>query len=371
MVRRLTALVLLCTLALTGCYDAVDLNEQLFAVNLALDRGETAALRLTVQTPQIIPTGKEPAQTDSDLQKNGYVLQQVEGETLSDCLQLMRMVTPRFLSLMQLQGIYLSEEILEDGALLRNSIAVLSDARTVRPSSQVFLSRGRAENVLKAQLPLFGARLSKAQAAQITSLQALGIIPSAPLKQFCTGLNRTGTGALAVLAAVNGQSLKEAAGKNSTSSAALYAGELPRRTVDTVDLCGSALVGQEGILYLNGYEAQLLNLLRGDLKSIVLRKGDAEAYLELRTAPRIRVKMDGETPVISIRMPVQTDSTQNAQFTELLYRDVLALLLKLQQNGLDAIGIADRARMHALTYAEWEEMAWEETYREAVWEIRG
>lgn len=369
MPKRLTALMLLCILALTGCYDAVDLNEQLFAVNLALDKGENAALRLTVQTPQIVPTGKEPVQTDSDLQKNGYVLQQVEGETLSECLHLMRMVTPRSLSLMQLRGVYLSKAIAADGERLRESIAVLSDARIVRSSAQVYVTNGRAEDVLKAQLPLFGTRLSKAQAAQVTSLQTLGVIPSAPLKRFCTELNRTGTGALAVLAAVNEQGLSQAADANGASSAALYAGELPRRTADTVDLCGSVLIGQEGLLFLDGYETQLLNLLHGDLKSITLRKSAEEAGIELRSAPRIRVRMDGETPLISIKMPVRTDSSQSEQFTQILYHDALALLLKLQQNGLDAIGLADRARTGALTYTEWEEMAWEENYRKAVWEI--
>ena len=45
----LLMLLILALLTTQGCYDAVDLNEQLFAVNLALDKGESAALRLTLQ----------------------------------------------------------------------------------------------------------------------------------------------------------------------------------------------------------------------------------------------------------------------------------------------------------------------------------
>ena len=46
--KGLFALLVFLLLCLTGCYDAIDLNEQIFAVNLALDKGETAALRSAI-----------------------------------------------------------------------------------------------------------------------------------------------------------------------------------------------------------------------------------------------------------------------------------------------------------------------------------
>ena len=44
---------------------------------------------------------------------------------------------------------------------------------------------------------------------------------------------------------------------------------------------------------------------------------------------------------------------------------MLGLLLKLQQHGLDPVGIADRARMKALTIAQWQEMDWQALYPRA------
>lgn len=368
--RTILALLTLCMLILTGCYDAVDLNEQIFAVNLALDEGENAPLLLTLQVPQIVPTGKEPAQTDSDLQKNGYVLQQVEGHTLKDCLQLMHMVTPRRLSLMQMRGIYISENIAKDSALLQDCLAVLSDAHIVRPAAVACITRGRAEDVLKAQLPLFGARLSKAQEAQSNALQKQGIIPSAPLKRFAAAFGSS-TGAIAVLCAVNNAQLDQSGSDIGSLPAAHLAGELPRRTADTVDLCGSALIGRNGPLYLDGYETQLINLLRGEIKALTLARAAERVRIELCRKPHICVSPQADTPRIEIRLPVRVHAADSVPYAEALYEDILTLLLKLQQSGVDPIGFADRAKMSVLTEAQWEMLDWETLYAQAIWEING
>ena len=52
-------------LPLTGCSSGIDLDEQIFAINMALDTGATKTLRLTVQYPQITPVGKESSTTSS------------------------------------------------------------------------------------------------------------------------------------------------------------------------------------------------------------------------------------------------------------------------------------------------------------------
>lgn len=367
--RALIVLLILCLPVLAGCYDAIDLNEQIFAVNLALDKGKDTALKLTLQMPQIVPTGKEPAQTDSDLQKNGYVLQQTEGDTLQECLQLMHMLTPRQLSLMQLRGVYISEDLAKDNVLLKSCLAVLADAHTVRPAALAYVTRGRAEDVLRAQLPLFGARLSKAQAAQSNALRQQGIIPLSPLKHFTADLNSASGCASAALVAINRPDAAASAG--ASPSTAYLAGELPRSTADTVDFCGSALIGEDGLLLLDGYETQLLNLLRGDLRCIHRTSEGTTVHIELQRRPHIRVRIADMQPHIEIRMSVRTDSAESTRYTEVLYEDMMTLLLKLQQHGADPVGFADRARMHTLTLAQWEETDWHNAYRCAVWEIKG
>ena len=360
----LLMLMILALLTTQGCYDAVDLNEQIFAVNLALDKGESAALRLTLQVPQVTPTGMQPAQTDSDLQKNGYVLHKVEGDTLSECLQLMHMVMPRRLSLMHLRGVYISEAAAQDEELLHECLAVLDDAQTVRTSALLYITRGDAQAVLQAQLPLFGARLSKAQQAQSKALLAQGVIPEASLKGFAQALGQPCGAAVAVLAAVNGQVPEDTA-----QPAAYLAGELPRITADRVDLCGSALIGKEGLVLLNGYETQLMNLLRGDIKELTMTIDGRPTTLTLRRKPHIRVRTGVEAPCIEITLSARIQDAPNDGLTEAFCQDILSLLLKLQQNGLDPLNLTGRAKVHALMLAQWEAMDWKEAYRKAIWSV--
>ena len=78
------ALLTLCLLPLAGCYDAVDLNEQIFAVNLALDIGDDAPLCLTVQYPQIVPNGREPRRATKTCRKTAMCCIRYRGKRRSN-----------------------------------------------------------------------------------------------------------------------------------------------------------------------------------------------------------------------------------------------------------------------------------------------
>lgn len=368
--RKAAFLLLLClVLPLCGCHDAVDLSEQIFAVNLALDTGQGDALRLTVQYPQIVPTGRQPAQTDSDLQKNGYVIHRTEGKDLTACLEALQMITPRRVSLLQLRGVYLSESLVTDALLPDEVLPVLSDAHTVCPTALVHITRRRAEDILLRQLPLFGARLSKSQAAQNRALMKLGVIPSAPLDRFCADLNTPGRSAIAALTAINNMQYTDSPSPGGLQPTSCLAGEIPRSTADSVDLCGSALLSDGKILFLDGYETQLLNLLTGHLRALTLFSNGRYAHLTVRRTPDLSVDLRGDAPCLKVRLPVRCEEDDSALFTEQLVQDVLSLLLKLQQHGMDPAGFGDRARMHALTLEDWAQTDWLRIYPTARIEV--
>lgn len=119
-------------------------------------------------------------------------------------MALLRMVTPRSVDLNQLRGVFLSEALSARPELLRGSLASILTAHGARPTAYVFLTRGRAEDVLAEQTPLFGARLSKSQAAQTRELTQRGVAPQITLSTFYARLTTPGRSAAAALCAVNG-----------------------------------------------------------------------------------------------------------------------------------------------------------------------
>ena len=364
--RRALALGLAAAmLLLSGCYDATDLGDRIFAINLALDTGGGAALRLTVQYPRITPVGQEPDEGGDALERNGYLIEQVEGESLTACMEVLTMVTPRQVSLMQLRGVYLSEALAGERELLEESLTALVGSYEARSAASVYLTRGRAEDVLMEKIPLFGARLSKSQAAQNGALLEQGVIPFAPLNRFYHSLLNPERSAVAVLAAVNVMQYIDTAPSAGVQATAYLAGELPRNTVDKVDLCGSAVLGERALVFLDGYETQLYDLLTGYLRRMEITVEGETVRLEFPRPPAIRVELGEEAPVVNVRLYVRCEEAQAGKYTERLQQDVLGLLLKLQQHGLDPVGIADRARMKALTIAQWQEMDWQALYPRA------
>lgn len=355
--------VVMLIIPLTGCSAGIDLDEQIFAINMALDTGATKTLRLTVQYPQITPVGKESTTTsDSDLEREGYLIEQVEGDDLSSCLTLLRLVTPRSISLMQLRGLFISESLAGDHDTLNQSIETLLSTHNTRPAVSVYVTLGRAEDVLKAQVPLFGARLSKSQTSQDNELKRQGVIPSAPLNDFYFRLTDEDRSSIAVLAAVNNMQYLSTPPNQGSQTTSLLAGELPRNTVNSIDYCGSVVLNRDGMLYLDGYETQLFNMLTGKLLTLDMQLNGTTVTLGLRRPPRIKYINEQEGPCISIRFAVVCETPDPQPYIEQFKEDIALLLLKLQQSGQDPIGFAQFARMHALTFESWKQMDWETIY---------
>ena len=365
--KRIACLLLaLCLMPLNGCYDAMDLGDQIFAVNLALDTGEGRALRLTMQFPQITPVGKDAsAGGESELQKDGYTIEQVEGDSLAECLTMIGLVTPRHVDLMHLRGVFLGESLTSERSLLWSCLSELLSTHEARPSAYVFVTRGRAEDVLRNQVPLFGARLSKSQSAQGRELIARGVVPTVSLSAFRYDLSQADRNAMAMLCAVNGMQYISEPSPRGAQATSYLAGDLPRNTIGAIDYCGSAVFGREELLLLDGYETQLCNLLLGKLQSLTLEVDGRPVELQFPRAPRIRVDLTEEGAQIRIRLFARADTPDEAPYLRRLQQDVAELLLKLQAQGLDPLGFSKYARVHARTFADWEALDWRALYRGA------
>jgi len=310
------AVLCLCLLSLSGC-DGTEPGEQIFALNVALDAGESNALRLTLQYPQITPVGKTDEENgDSSLQKNGYQLVQTEGATPESCLDAMRLVTPRKVSLMQVRGVFFGESLVSDAALFEEVLTFLSQSGEFRPTALVFVTRGRAEDVLSSQVPQFGARLSKSHAAQKAVLAETGVVTETRLFDFLKTCAEGKTSPILTLAAVNNQQYIDNLPDSGRTGTDYLAGDVPRNAVTSIDYCGCAVLTEDKPLLLTGYETQLLNLISGDLREIY----------GARAAKKPRIRVDNGAIVCEIAL--------YGKNTEQVLSDIGLLLGKLQESGV-------------------------------------
>lgn len=377
----------LCLLHLCACQDARAANGQIPALNAALDMGETRRIRFTVQLPEIGKSGSgngaesvdPPKQMDDELLQNGYVLTQVEGDSMADCLTLLAAALPRDVTFLHLRGLYFSESFAKNGPLYE-TLSLLLQSRLLRPGATGFLCLGRAEDVLKSTGPALGTRLSKSQDSRFQELESMSLVPYAPLSDLFSRMQSHGQDAVAVLAACNNQNALSVPVNSDQQPAQYLAGELPYKSVLPVSYLGAAVFnGTQPALFLNGYETQLLNLCLGDFEQGILNAHDTSSThavaLEAHKPPRIHVDLTGDAPLICLSLTLEGSALSDglvidkslleSRVEAQLLEDVSALLLRLQQAGCDPVDFAGRARLHALTFADWDRINWPEQYPRA------
>lgn len=400
--KALCLLLLLCMLPLGGCWDAQEVNQQIFVLNMALDKGQAHALRLTVQLPMVGKGGSggsssgggdsssgssQPKGVDQKLIQNGYVLTQTEGDSINECLTTLYAALPRHLSFLQVRGLFFSETLAGSDELF-DALSPLMQARLVRSSAPVFLCRGRAEDVIGMLNPSFGTRMSKTMLSRLDTLEEQSIIPETTLSAFYSHMMDSGADPLAVTAAVNAMNyVEKTPPKQGDQGTDYLAGELPHNSIHPVDFYGAAVFdGTRVKLLLDGYETQLLNLCMGSFKRGDLIVMDKTVPVTLALTedkpPQIKVDVQGagkKTPLITVIL-----YTQGSPYAELfvedqallaeraatqLKDDVTELLLKLQQHNCDPLDLCGWARRHTLTNKEWNELNWESMYPNACFAV--
>lgn len=267
MLKRLLCFLLPSLLALClcgGCQDARAASSQILALNVGLDVGETRAIRLTVQLPEVgssgsgggggsdSPSGSDtPSRVDQSLVQNGYVLTQVEGDTVADCLTMLTTALPREVTFLHIRGLYFSESFARSGQLFQ-ALTALLQPRLTRPGATVYLcgqGRGRAQgaNPLSGhaaiQIPGFPPAGAAVHLRRTRRPAGGGVQPPSGPRRGCGGR-------------VGGGQQRQRHGSlpwRRRAAADYLAGELPYNSISPVSYFGSAVFrGAQAALFLTG-----------------------------------------------------------------------------------------------------------------------
>lgn len=112
---------------------------------------------------------------DQSLVQNGYVLTQVEGDTVADCLTMLTTALPREVTFLHIRGLYFSESFARSGQLFQ-ALTAPATAKAHQAWGHGVPLPGQGEDVLKAQTPFLGRGYSK---------------PRIPASRSCSHLRRT------------------------------------------------------------------------------------------------------------------------------------------------------------------------------------
>lgn len=406
--KRIVALVLVAalTLALTGCWDRTEIDELGFILAIGLDLAPKGDLYYTFWLA--VPRKLAPAAGGGGGGGSGgggagepVHVATVEASTLGSALALMNIYVARRLTLEHTKAFVMGEELARRGIL--EFLAPAARIREFRRNILVMVTRGTARDYLQKNRPSVEenpARWLELMAAH-QSLNAL--VPKSTVHEFLMEEESNSTipvAALTGLSQTAKQSPPAAGGQREQGSGqvvlplftdmAYLPGDVPRYGLNPAEVMGGAVFyGTKMVAELNGDEARLLTMLRGDLRHTYLAQPDPKfpgyyVGVDLRQArnPTVHVAFDGDRPIIDVKVHLEGDITAIQSFWDwtdqqsipILEQAVDAEMTKRAQALVDRakkefhgdpFDFGEHARGLFWTWKDWADYHWNEHFPQA------
>lgn len=356
---------LLCALLavgpLLGACSYASLERQVYPICLSVDLDEKGRYQVGVQAPQ--------SSTESGAA--AYDLLTATGDSFSDAMRVLSASTPYPFNFSQVRLCLLSYD-LASTTHLRPLLRTLFEMPSMRPDAYVMVALGNAAEVMAAQKPDLGMRLSTHLNLLFEQLRQESMLPYSSLSACVQELGDGKADPLLLICAINRSLVPEqdksggasgdgqdgsgqSGGGGSGADAAAFAGGepwaggllpedilaglLPQTSVNPVEYLGSAAVSEGRVSgLLTARETQIATL----------------AMIEGRRA----VAIDGEQLQLQLFLPASSALAQNRD-------EVQAVLEKLKALGCDSFGFGWHAAGAFYTDAQLEAYGFRRRFREA------
>jgi len=363
-------LLLLFCLLLCGC-SGRELEEQLLVIILGIDKTETGETRVSVKVPSNSASSGGEAQQGGD--QMGYLLLEATGPDFTRTMNLLQATTPRTLNFSQVREVVIGETAAsgDDFAKILQSVYALP---RMRAQAALIICRDQAYELVKAQRPYVGMRLSRYVDTTLKNYAGKGFVPDTTLGEAFRDLGYGFQDALLIYGAVNDFSAPQSGGPANPLDG--QAGNLPRKSANPVEMLGAAATdGTRVSGTITGYEMGLVHLVRGDAKALdVQPEGEPATPVFARTPASLSVDLSCSPAVLRIDLVCEGRYfpgfyPDEEKLREKIEGDLYGLMARLQALSCDGLGFGNLAAGQCLTVQQWEALSFRDVYRRARVEI--
>ena len=128
----------------TGCYDITGIDRQYFIVSFGIDLIENDLIKLSLQIPS---SSSGHSESSSSAQASSYQLYSVEGQTIDECLAILKNYLNKKINLSHCSALVISEELAKKG--IEPYIKTLTNNTELRHSCEIMISSSTALEVLE------------------------------------------------------------------------------------------------------------------------------------------------------------------------------------------------------------------------------
>lgn len=371
---RLVALSLLACL-LTGCWDRTEVEDLLFPVTVAVDKGERRKYRVTMRVPisAAMRAGVLGGLQGAPAQTAEFI--GAEADSISQAVYILNASVARRITIRHLRGVVIGEELARDG--IGELLAELMRNGEARQTAGIFIARGKAGETLRSSQPTGEVNPGKISEGVLLVEKQLHMAPPTRLHHMTNRGGIIGVDPFAPIVAIN---LRATGAGGGASGDTAIAGQLDRSGESPVEIAGTALFRDTRLVgFLSVDQTQALLALRGEMgKAYItipnpIRPGESlmirfhqenlpqfHTWFE-RGKPRVTVRLIFEGEVLSGTKNYRNDAIRRrVEAAARTYMEVRIqqVLQRTAEWGVDPMGFGLLFRTKFLTWEEWVQYDW-------------
>ncbi len=405
MVKRISLLLIVCLFVgavATACFDAVEVDDEVYALVLGLDKGVTNKIRVTIQYPTYKTSGggsgggggqeKNQGGMGGSNEAPGSNIHTIEAPSILEALDMYGMAISRRVSLMHMKNLVLSEDFAKEG--IQPYLAPLARYRQARRVVNIAVVKGSAQAYIQNNTSNIGESLSKAMEMMSVQADNTSFFPRVTFYNFYTALLSTYEQGYTAYSGINDfKQLPEEQEKTEPPlnlDNGYEPGKIPRSGVAKREFAGTAVFkGDKMIGSLNSEETRYFLMITGKFKRGLIDIQDEEApkYVipmdfRLSRKPVVKGYFKKGRPVISVRLELEADigSIQsrinyedrnkieklNEKAENYIQGKITQVIGKVQhQYKSDIFGFGQKMAGYFPNIEEWEKFNWVSHFQDA------
>lgn len=382
-------------ITLSACHDAQEPADISFVSFIGIDRGVSDKYRVTVklysmqQSKDSVTTGGSTSGNSKETENDTIT---IDAPSFYAGINLLNTNIPHKLSFTHTLALIISKELAESG-LVGEFIAPLIRYHELRRTTDIIVVDGSSQSFIEKMADYLGEDAASIFESLLYEADNTGFFPHITLNDFYNALKSTYYQPIATYGAINDFSNFTQQGQKWGDEfkipGKLYAGQIPRKGGNSIELLGSAIFNKDRMVgQLDGHETRMLLLLNGNYQKGIFTIQDPikpnliiAINLRLVDKPKIEIYLNGDKTNLNITIRTEGDiyaiqsninyedpqmigMIENATQQQLIqgFYDVVA---KCQSMNSDVFGFGKYALNKFATIEELESYNWNDRFNQA------
>lgn len=313
-------LLLLISVTLPGCLDSREIDDEVYAITLGIDKGIKNKVRITVQYSNY-KNGGGVSGNNGDKgganSQNGSNIDTIDAPSILEGINMFGMSISRRVSLMHTKLFVVSEELAKEG--IGAYTAPIARFRETRGSMWMVVSKNKAEEFINANQVTVGNNISKSTELTFEEGKYSNYFPLVQFKDFYKALLSTYRQPYTIYGAIN--SFKSFSSSESIENSPLLEskgflpGDTSRKGSSKIEYAGMAVfVGDKMVASLDTSETTYFLMITGKFPSGKVTFEDENApglviVADMRSSrkPNVKTYFKNGVPIIDVKVQMEAD----------------------------------------------------------------